>query len=315
MRALQEILEAPIDEHVCESLEDAWSRYVSLAARVPRTFDRAVIAGFAADRLAWAFAGGYRSALDRLVPGLPRDAMVALAVTEKDGNTPRAIQTRLTTVEGALVLDGDKRWTTLGPRASELLVAARVEAEGAARPELRVVRVRANAPGVTITPMHDAPFVPEIPHATVTLRGVEVEERDVLLGDGYDEVVKPFRTIEDVHVFGAALGHAVRELRRRTLAGATPEVNDKGRRAIERAAAAIAALDALADARTDAPFAHVTLAGAIEVGGEAFAGLDWVIAPAEDEAAVRLRRDRVLLSVAGKAREARRAKAWSTLSS
>lgn len=310
MPLLHALLTEPIDDTSVDSIEVFWERYLALAARVPRTFDRAVLGGFRADRLAWAFAGGYRSALERLVPTLPRDAMASLAVSERGGNSPKQIATRLVRTDAGFVLEGDKTWTTLGPRASELLVAARVDAEGSARPELRVVRVRADAPGVTITPMQEMPFVPEIPHASVALRGVAVDERDVLLGDGYDDYVKPFRTVEDVHVFGAALGHAVRELRRR----ASPPGEPRLRPAIERALACLSALSSLADAPALAAPAHLALAGALSLGGEVYASLDALIADAADEAAVRLRRDRALLAVAGKAREARRDRAWEIVS-
>ena len=41
-----------------------------------------------------------------------------------------------------------------------------------------------------------AAFVPEISHAEVELDRVKVSDADVLPGDGYDDYLKPFRTIE-----------------------------------------------------------------------------------------------------------------------
>lgn len=310
MTLFSALLESPIDEVGLEDVAAFWPRYLAIVARAPRTFDRAVLSGFAADRLAWAFAGGYRSALARLVPDLPEDAMAALAVTEAAGNTPKAIATRLTRDGARLVLEGDKTWTTLGPRATELLVAARVEAPGSARPELRVIRVSVSAPGVTITPMKEMPFVPELPHASVSLRGVVVDEASVLLGDGYDHYVKPFRTVEDIHVIGAALGHVVRELRRRPAS----EADRAGTRAaIERALAGIAALSSLSDAPALSASTHVALAGALAIGKEAVLALDALLASATDPAAERFRRDRTLLGVAGSARAKRLENAWTAL--
>jgi len=311
MSLLSRLLEAPIDETVVEDVTTFWPRYVALAARTPRTFDRAVLGGFAADRLAWAFAAGYRSALARLVPELPDDTMAALAVSEAGGNAPKAIQTRLSRVDGHLVLDGDKTWTTLGPHASVLLVAARVDPEGSPRPELRVVRVPVTAAGVTITSMHQTPFVPELPHASVQLRGVVIDEAAVLLGDGYDHYVKPFRTVEDIHVFGAALGHTVRELRRR---GQSDTEHATSRAAIERAMAALAALSSLTELPAPSVSTHIVLGGALAVGKEAIATLEAKLATATDPAAERFRRDRTLLSVAGSARATRLEKAWATIS-
>jgi alkylation response protein AidB-like acyl-CoA dehydrogenase len=312
MTLFSALLESPIDDVAIDDIAAFWPRYLAIVARAPRTFDRAVLSGLVADRLAWAFAGGYRSALARLVPDLREDAMAALAVTEAGGNTPKAIATRLDHDGTRLVLHGDKTWTTLGPRATELLVAARVDAPGSARPELRVVRVSATAPGVTITPMNEMPFVPELPHASVSLRGVVVDEASVLLGDGYDHYVKPFRTVEDIHVIGAALGHVVRELRRRQ----TNDVDRASARAvIERALAAIAALSSLADAPALSAPTHVALAGAITIGKEAVLAFDALLANATDPAAERFRRDRTLLGVAGSARAKRLENAWAVLGS
>jgi acyl-CoA dehydrogenase len=310
MTLFSALLESPIDEAVVDDVATFWPRYLAIMARTSRTFDRAVLSGLAADRLAWAFAGGYRSALARLVPDLREDATAALAVTEAAGNTPRAIATRLTHDGARLVLHGDKTWTTLGPSATELLVAARVDAPESTRPELRVVRVAADAPGVTITPMKEMPFVPELPHASVSLRGVIVDEAAVLLGDGYDHYVKPFRTVEDIHVIGAALGHVVRELRRR-LSSAGDEAATHA--AVERALAAIAALSSLSDAPALSASTHVALAGALAIGKEAVLAYDALVADATDPVAERFRRDRTLLGVAGSARAKRLEKAWAAL--
>ena len=203
------------------------------------------------------------------------------------------------------MLDGEKRWTTLGPSASTLLVAARVDAPGAPRPELRVVAIEARTQGVTITPMPDAPFVPEIPHASVSLRGVRVSEENVLPGDGYDRYVKRFRTVEDIHVFGAALGHAVRMLRLRGGAHAQ-------RLTLEDALAVLVALRGLAEEDPSSAGTHIALAGVLSAGRRVLESLA-PLTSGDDEASVRWRRDRVLLSVAGNARKQRLERAWSAI--
>ncbi|MBN8610987.1 MAG: acyl-CoA dehydrogenase family protein [Deltaproteobacteria bacterium] len=304
------LLSTPLDPSPIEHVAAWWPRHLAIAGRAENTFERAVRSGLEADRLAWAFASGYRHALDRLVPGLPLESMAALAVTEEAGNTPKAIATRLVIEGDRARVTGDKRWTTLGPHATEILVVARVDPPEAPRPMLRVVRVPAGAKGLVITTMPDTPFVPEIPHASLSLRDVEVSIDAVLLGDGYDRYVKPFRTIEDVHVFGAALGHAIRELRLRSEGASDREAMH---RTIELALATIASLTSIAEMPAEEPSTHVALAGAITLGKDVFARLDAAIATADDERAVRLRRDRTLLSIAGAARGKRLERAWSEL--
>lgn len=50
-------------------------------------------------------------------------------------------------------------------------------------------------------------FLPELSHGSMQLKNVSVKEDQMLPGDGYEDYVKPFRTIEDIHVTSALIGH------------------------------------------------------------------------------------------------------------
>ena len=165
--------------------------------------DRAIAGGFHADRVAWAFASGYQAALHALFPGIPEDRICALCVTETDGNTPRAIRSTLRAAGDGWVLDGAKRWTTLGPSGALFLVAARDETASGERAAIRVAKVESGARGVTVQTMAETRFVPEVPHAQLQFQGVEIAADALLPGDGYENYVKPFRTVEDAHVNAA----------------------------------------------------------------------------------------------------------------
>ena len=259
------------------------------------TVDRALVGGALADRLGYAFASGYGEALRALVPDL--DGITALCITEAAGNHPKAIATTLTAVDGGYEVTGKKTWATVGSLASTLLVCATTGEH-----RLRMVRVRADAPGVSLTAT-TAPFVPEIPHAEVTLNRVRVTEADVLPGDGYDEYVKPFRTVEDAHVHAALVGYLVGVARRKGFA----------RDRIEKllALATLTRGVALADAK--AATTHAVLAGTFALIAHEVAALEALWSASPDDEWQRWQRDRALLQVAGKAREARRDKAWSLL--
>ena len=113
-------------------------------------------------------------------------------------------------------MSGAKRWTTLGPQGTLLLVTGRLA--GAAtdeRPALKVALVRADQPGVTIVPMPETAFVPEVPHARIQLQDVAIDAASLLPGDGYSNYVKPFRTLEDSFVTAAVLAYLLREARAR----------------------------------------------------------------------------------------------------
>ncbi|MCU0700760.1 MAG: acyl-CoA dehydrogenase [Myxococcaceae bacterium] len=260
---------------------------------------RAVALGFSADRLAFAFMGGYASALTRLDPSLGVDDVAALCATEDGGAHPRAIQTSLSGGR----LTGTKRFVSGGPFATRLLVVASEGLAGDGRNRLRLVRVRPDAPGVLLEVQPELPFVPEIPHASVQFQGVAVEADDVFPGDGYTDALKPFRTLEDLHVHGALLGLLVSVARR----SAWPQSS------VEHLLALVASALALGELDARAPSTHLALAGLLARTTDFLdeTRAHWsLVAPEE---AARFERDRPLMALAGKAREARRTNAWAAL--
>jgi hypothetical protein len=285
----------------------AWWRRVRAEERDARSpFDRAVLAGFRANRVAGAFAGGYQGALRALVPGhLDDDAIASFCVSEAGGNAPRAIDASLTPrAEGGFTLNGQKRWSTMAPVADVLLVAAREGVDEAGRKRFKLVRVGATAPGVTIRRMPPPTFIPEIPHAELDLKDVALSADAPLPGDGYTAYVKRFRTVEDIHIHGGVLGYALGAARR----FAFP------RTVIERLASAIVATRVLASLDADAPETHLALAGALARDANLLDHSDSHWERAEEGERACWRRDRQGFgSVAGALREARRVRAWERL--
>jgi hypothetical protein len=278
----------------------AWWQTTREVREQGTTVDRALVGGACADRLGFAFAAGYGEALRALVPGLA--GVTALCITEDKGNHPRAIETSLReTAPGAFELTGHKKWATVGSLASTLLVAACTGVDAGVH-RLRMVRVAAGAPGVRVVPM-TSPFVPEIPHAEIHLERVAVAAADLLPGDGYTDYIKPFRTVEDIHVHAALLGYLIGVARRHALPHDT----------LEPLLALALTTRELAAGDRESPELHVALSGtlalvatqvdSVEQHWSALGGDEWQ----------RWQRDRVLLSVASSARAARRDKAWSRL--
>src|SRR5689334_19786474 len=98
-----------------------WERHLAVTPAASFPLEEAILGGFSADRVGYAFASGYEAALHALVPDLPRDRLVAFSVSERGGAHPSAIETRLTRHPGGpMTLRGHKRWTTL-PGESGLL--------------------------------------------------------------------------------------------------------------------------------------------------------------------------------------------------
>jgi len=191
-----------------ESVDEWWPAFRRATAEWEEPIDRAIVGGASADRVGYAFAAGYQSALRRLVSSLADDRMASLCVTEEGGGHPRAIRASLErSAEGAWTLSGHKMWATLAPAGDILLVAAVTGTGSDGRNVIRVVQVDRAVPGVTVRAMPATPFAPEIPHGEVQLTGVSIAPEQILPGDGYVDYVKPFRTIEDTHVNAAMLGY------------------------------------------------------------------------------------------------------------
>jgi alkylation response protein AidB-like acyl-CoA dehydrogenase len=301
---LAQLLAAGVEAKPCAGVAEWWPSHRRIAAAHARTIDQAIAGGFHADRTAWAFASGYQAALRALFPGLPDDRICALCVTEADGNTPRAIRSTVQRTPDGWRLDGAKRWTTLGPDGGLFLVAARDAEVAGERPALRVARIDSKAKGVQIETMAATKFVPEVPHARLRFEDVRFRDDALLPGDGYDQYVKPFRTVEDLHVHAAVVAYLLREALRRSWPKSWSE----------RAAAQLQSMRALADEDAAAPATHIALAGALQIGDALRLEADshWQGGPA-DEASARWQRDRELLKVASTARAKRTERAWERL--
>ena len=253
------------------------------------SIDRALWAGFEADRLGYAFAGGYQAALARLF-GTRR---ASFAATEAGGGHPRAITTTL--AAGRLV--GEKTFATLASVAETLLVVAKVSEDGP-RNKLVVVRLPARAEGVVVRDRLPTPFTPEIPHARVTV-DVAVAADDVLEGDGYDRWLKPFRTVEDTHVLAAVLGHLLRTARTNRFAPAFTED-------------ALAIVLALHPSTTSQH--HLALAGLFRALERLLGEHEPEWSKTDEATRTRWQRDLPLLAVAASVRQKRTEAAWRALS-
>lgn len=300
MSDLARVLSGVLSGHAaprCDTLAAFRAAHLARTRDLDAPIDRAIDAGAHADRLAWAFAGGYAEAACALFAA-PRERLACLAATEEGGAHPRAIQTRL----DGLRLSGSKRWVTGGAQAELMYVVAKAGEQGG-RPLLRVVRVDARAPGVALGPSAPAPFLPEIEHASVTFTDVAVAPLDVLDGDGYDHYLKPFRTTEDIHVIAAVVAWVA-------AVGARARFPEA---LLSSACAALGTARTLAESDPRAPETHVALGGFLAEVEALLARAEpcWDGAPEPVRAC--WRRDRAVLAVASKARAARLEKAWATL--
>jgi hypothetical protein len=258
------------------------------AAPEERPIDAAIRGGLLADRLGFAFAAGYRSALAALLPD--GEKVASLCITEAEGGHPRAIRTRLEGGDRGWVLNGEKLWSTLAESGEFLAILASTGWEGD-RNHLVLLRVPVGAPGLRLEPLPGLPFAPEIGHYRVEMVDIPVAVERVFLGDPYPRYVKPFRTVEDIFVAAATLAMLLGQGR------AWPESFRL------RLLGLLLVFRQLSQLPPDDPGLHLALAGAQAQLQDCLAAADWSALP--EEVAARWHRDAPLLGVAGKARRLR----------
>lgn len=184
-----------------------WKAGCRSASAMDLPIDAALLLAVGVDRLALAFASGYQSALKAMVPQLEPEDLASLCVTEEAGNRTRHIETRLQAVGEGYELNGSKKFITCAVESDRLLVAASMGQDEQGRNRIGVVNIASNAAGVVIEEMPPLGFVPEVSHGLVSFENVAVESSQLLSGDGYERYVKPFRTVEDIHVNAAVLAY------------------------------------------------------------------------------------------------------------
>ncbi|BBO78423.1 hypothetical protein DSCW_58400 [Desulfosarcina widdelii] len=293
---LHALLTCPLKE-IARPMDDfdAWRNVRETAGQDwAQPIERCVWGGLQCDRLAWAFFTGYQEAIRSLFPVLPSTTICAMAITEAGGNHPRDIQTFIVPADHGYRLNGEKRFITGGTHADRLFVAASTGIKDGLN-WIRMVRVDRNAAGLTVVSMPPLPFIPEIAHGAVLFKDVFVPSEQVMEEDGYTGMIKPFRTIEDLHVTGAVLGYLLGIARR---FGWPAEI-------VEQVSLLIVAVCALARQDPMSPATHVAAGGLFRQFEALIEMIDPLWARTDPETARRWERDKPVLTVADRARKAR----------
>jgi len=288
-----------------DTFEDWKKAYYLEMSALEEPADMAVAGGFYADRVAFAFAAGYHAALQKLVPDLPKETIVSFCVTEKGGGHPRAIKSKLESAENSNAsewkLNGRKQFVTCAAEAELLLVAASKGTGNDGKNRLKLVLLERGTTGLTVEVMKDLPFIPEISHGIIHLNDVIVKNSRILPGDGYTSYIKPFRTLEDLHVNAAILGYLFRIVKQFRWP------KDTG----ERILSLIVTTKTLAICDPLLPAVHIALGGLLTQTKKLISDLGPLWKNVEPEIKSAWKRDSALMNIAEKARISRLNTAWS----
>jgi acyl-CoA dehydrogenase len=191
--------------------------------------------------------------LSRLAKG---QETACLAVTEPDaGAHPRRLKTTAVKTEGGWSLDGEKTFLTNGPIAGVFCVIA-ITGERGGKKEFSAFLVPRETPGLSVSGPMPLEFLRPCPHGGITLKRCRVPESALLGQEGraFEDIVKPFREVEDIAMTGAALGALRRQgrLAGQELAKSGGSVDGEDQIALGRFLSQTEALRALALAAAEA---------------------------------------------------------------
>jgi acyl-CoA dehydrogenase len=197
-------------------------------------------------------------------------------------------------------LNGKKKYITCAKEADFFLVAASVGISDDGKNNIRMIKIDSKTPGITIVPMKDIHLVPEISHCELIFTDVKIFESDLLPGDGYTDYIKPFRTIEDLHISACILGYLFQNACR----------YDWGTDIKEIILGRIVSVRNLALSNPTAPAVHIVTGDVLKQIKELFKLLEPFWEKVGGEAKQDWDRDKILMTIADKARTRRLQTAW-----
>lgn len=265
----------------------------------------AISAALRADRLAWAFFGGYQGAIQAAFPDQTHPGLVAALGVNESGRKITQITTVLDRDGQSLRLQGSKSWIVGGPDVQVLFVLAKLGGGPSDGPgSMAMVHLPLASQGATRGNPRPQSVIPELPHAGVEFNAVPIGESQVIRGDGYADYAKPFRMREDVFVTGCALAYLLAEAR----SASWPT------KWSQRCVAAIAGLEACSAADPRETNAHILAAGTLSFAADVLRESEQHWVESQVSARKRWARDLPLLELGKEARRLRTIRAWEAVS-
>ncbi len=138
----------------------------------------------------------------------------SIAVSEPGrGAHPKYLETSACRQGNFYILNGEKSYLTNGPIADLFVVVASTGVEGG-RKRFTAFLVPRDTAGLSMTEPMDLDFLRPSPHGGIILSDCSVPALQILgeEGSAYDEMVKPFREVEDTLMMGPLVGGMEREV-------------------------------------------------------------------------------------------------------
>jgi len=231
--------------------------------------------------------------------------ITCFCISEEGGGHPRAIKSQLGLLgnnadqKKTFTLNGKKKYITCAKEADLFLVAASVGISDDGKNKIQMIKIDSKAPGITIVPMK-INLVPEISHCELIFTDVTISETDLLPGDGYIDYIKPFRTVEDLHISAGVLGYLFRNACK----------YDWGRDIQQSILGCIVSVRSLALNSLTAPAVHIVIGDVLKQITDLFKRLEPFWEKVGGQAKEAWDRDKILMKIADKIRNRRLQTAW-----
>jgi alkylation response protein AidB-like acyl-CoA dehydrogenase len=158
---------------------------------------------------------GNKDQQEEFLPRMARGQVTASIAASEPGTGahPKYLNTTAVEQGNAYLLNGEKTYLTNGPLA-DLFVVIAVTGEDAGQKHFTAFLVPRESPGLTVNTPMDLDFLRPSPHCGIRLENCSVPATHILgeKGSAYQDMVKPFRELEDVLMMGLVVGAMTRQL-------------------------------------------------------------------------------------------------------
>lgn len=158
---------------------------------------------------------GNKDQQEEFLPRMARGQVTASIAASEPGTGAHPKYLKTTAIEkgNAYLLNGKKTYLTNGPLA-DLFVVIAVTGEDAGQKRFTAFLVPRESPGLTVNTPMDLDFLRPSPHCGIRLEDCSVPATRILgeKGSAYQDMVKPFRELEDVLMMGLVVGAMTRQL-------------------------------------------------------------------------------------------------------
>lgn len=191
------------------SEQTEWIRQEIIGSQLSYIAEQVFLAGASSDSSSSAFWVGYQSAIQALFGSVLDHQIASIVVNENKSFKPSEWGTTLFKTEAGYILSGKKDFITAFDQIDLLLVSANELINQ--RQIARICLVPNRVKGMEVVDL-EMPILKHLKKSRGVFNEIKLPGKNILVCDGYDRYIKPFRVYEDFYVSLSMLGYLIRLL-------------------------------------------------------------------------------------------------------